>query len=155
MSAVGTRGRGGQLSARIEGWGLPCYLTPASWHEESKYVSFATVREHVYSQHWPYSKLRVNRIQWNLKNNLDHAKIQITWKKCIAFGQFDQKICSHYAIIRITWIGIGIWCIPGHWLLLASAWHSPTPTILSILHWNWICPLSDCFWIARRFARGE
>ena len=38
----------------------------------------------------------------DLKNNSDYANIWITRKKCIGFGQFDQAICSDYAIRRIT-----------------------------------------------------
>ena len=53
-----------------------------------------------------YSKLRVIRIQSDLKNNSVYAEIRLTSRKCIGFGQFDQKFCSDYAIIWITRIRI-------------------------------------------------
>ena len=38
------------------------------------------------------SSFTVIRIQWQLKSSSDYAKIRIMLKKCIGFGQFDQKV---------------------------------------------------------------
>ena len=48
------------------------------------------------------TELRVIQIQRHLINNSDYAKkFRLHGEKCIGFGQFDQKINSDYAIIRI------------------------------------------------------
>ena len=45
-----------------------------------------------------YNRLRVIRIQLDLKNNSDYAKIRNTRSKIhYGFVHFDQKICSDYA----------------------------------------------------------
>ena len=49
-----------------------------------------------------YSKFRVIRIQWDLKVIWITRKFESHGEKCIGFGQFDHKIRSDYAIIRIT-----------------------------------------------------
>ena len=75
--------------------------------------------------HVDYSKLRVIRIQWDLKNS-DYAEkntfvlvsltrkfVRITRKfglrgeKFIGFHQFDQKICSYYAEFSVLQC---VWC---------------------------------------------
>ena len=48
-----------------------------------------------------YSKLRVIQIHWDIKIIQITRKLGLRGEKCIGFGQFDQKICSDYAIIRI------------------------------------------------------
>ena len=70
---------------------LPASLQPASSILSSLYP---TRRRSAQPSTNTYSKLRVIRIHWDLK------KFGLRGKKCIGFGQFDQKICldlSNYA----------------------------------------------------------
>ena len=59
----------------------------------TSWYGFADVRE---GKDW-YSKIRVIRIQWDLKIIRVTRKFGIRGEKYIGFGQFDQKICSDYA----------------------------------------------------------
>ena len=55
------------------------------------------------------------------KNNSDHAKIRIMQKKCIGFGQFDQKICSDYANSDYAYWDAGVENVTLYFVLCISS----------------------------------
>ena len=68
---------------------------PNSVQSTSCFDPFRPIDECLLS--FEYSKLRVIRLQLDLKIMRITRKFELRGKKCIGFGQFGQNICSDYA----------------------------------------------------------